>query len=788
MKNSNTSNAGKYFFTLLFIVSVICSSAQSKFTVNGYISDKLSGERIIAASITFKNGLGTTSNNYGFYSFTLPIQTDSIEINFNYVGYEATIIKVAGNVSVKLDIQLGRLSKLQDVTINTSRKSDIQNKTQMSSVTLTGQSIKQIPALLGEADVLKAIQMLPGIQGGNEGSSGIYVRGGGPDQNLILLDGVPVYNASHLFGFFSIFNADAVQNVEVIKGGFPSRYGGRLSSVIDIRMKEGNKNKWQGEGGIGLLSSRFTIEGPLQKGKSSIMVSGRRTYADFIFRPIIRASTNGEVTPGYFFYDLNTKANIYLSKTDQLYLSGYFGKDNFYNKEKFDGNEYENGLDWGNATGMLRWNHEFNRKLFGNLTFHYSKYQFNVGNREVDKDPISNQIETFEQKYLSSIEDVGIKADFDWLPSPDHFVKFGAGAVKHKYRPGVFQNKVQGTVGSDTASLAGTTIDGVETDTYIEDDWRISKKLKANIGLHFTSFHVDNQTFTSLQPRVSLRYLLSTEMSLKLSYAQMNQFIHLLNNSGIGLPSDLWVPATQKVPPQFSKQWALGWAMNKNGVIEYSAEAYYKTMNNIIEYSEGASFINTVDSWQDRVESGRGEAYGLEFFVQKKKGKTTGLIGYTLSWTNRQFNNLNQGRWFPYKFDRRHDFEISINQEIKRKKVNKRTELTVNWVFNTGNATTLPVAAYRDINNNIIDVYTDRNSFRLPPYHRLDVGIRFIKLKKKERERIWTINIFNAYNRLNTFFIYRDDQYNFTTGVSTTKFTQATLFPILPSISYQFKF
>ncbi len=777
----------KMFLLCCILLSTKTINAQSKFTINGYISDKTSGERIQSANITLKNGIGTSSNNYGFYSITLPTQADSIELTFNYVGYNPFSVTIAANANLKLDVLLERLKRFDEVVVTSSNKSDLSNKTQMSSVTLSGAAIKQIPALLGEADVLKAIQMLPGVQGGNEGSSGIYVRGGGPDQNLILLDGVPVYNAAHLFGFFSIFNTDAVQNVEVIKGGFPARYGGRLSSVIDIRMKEGNKNKWQGEGGIGLLSSRFTLEGYLQKGKSSIMISGRRTYADVIFRPLIKAQSDGESSPSFFFYDLNAKANVYLGKKDQLYISSYFGKDNFYNKEKDTRSSYESGLDWGNATGMLRWNHEFNRKTFSNITLHYSKYRFNIQSSQEDKF-VNNTSEIYQQQYFSSIEDVGAKIDFDWLPNPNHFVKIGSGIVLHQYQPGVFQSKSTGTVFNDTSIRRGTLINSSEIDTYIEDDWKISKRLKANIGIHFTSFHVDNESFTSLQPRLSVRYLLNPKMSIKASYAQMNQFIHLLNNSGVGLPNDLWVPVTKNVPPQLSKQWALGWAYNKNSAIEYSVEAFYKTMNNVIEYAEGASFLNTVNDWQERIEKGKGEAYGLELFVQKKKGKTTGMVGYTLSWTNRQFANLNAGQWFPYKFDRRHDFEIAINRELPRKAKNKRTELNINWVFNTGSATTLPVAVYKDNDNNVIEVYTNRNSFRLPAYHRLDVGIRFIKMKRNDKERIWVINIINAYNRLNTFFIYRDDVYDYTTGTSTARFKQVTLFPILPSISYQFKF
>lgn len=775
----------KYFLLPVVILSTFALQAQ-KFTINGYVTDKTSGERLSGASIfLYEKNIGTTSNAYGFYSITLPSQPDSVEIQFSYTGYEVYRIKLLLNENVKLNVLLDHQKQLENVTVRSAKRNAIQNTTQMSSIGLSSEMIKSLPAFLGEADVLKAIQLLPGVQAGSEGSSGIYVRGGGPDQNLILLDGVPVYNASHLFGFFSVFNADAINGVDVIKGGFPARYGGRLSSVIDIRMKEGNNKEFHGEGGIGIIASRFTFEGPIKKGKSSFMVSGRRTYADIFMRPLVKAQSDGNSTAGYFFYDLNAKANLYVTDKDHLYVSGYFGNDKFSTRDKYDENNsksvYEAALKWGNATAMMRWNHEFSRKLFSNLTFNYSRYQFDISDKEETTDPVNGK-ETYLEKYFSGIRDWSAKMDFDWLPSPNHFVKWGISETWHSYRPGVLQSKANTPTFNEDTVLRGKFINTTELDGYVEDDIKLTKNLKVNAGVHLTSFKVEGKTYNSFQPRVAARYLLNKNMSVKASYAQMNQFIHLLTNSGIGLPTDLWVPATRLVPPQLSHQWALGWAYNINDSYEASIEGYYKKMNNIIEYAEGSSFVSTTSDWQTRVVTGQGKSYGAEFFLQKKKGRTTGMIGYTLSWTNRQFDDLNYGKWFPYKYDRRHDAKIAVVHNIS-----KRIQLSADWVYGTGVATTLPVSIYTNSDGNEVEIYNGRNDFRLPAYHRMDVGIKFIK-QKKRYERSWNINIYNVYNRLNTFYVYRSSTYDFTTGIQTPVFYKVTLFPIIPSISYQFKF
>jgi outer membrane cobalamin receptor len=775
-------------FPLMFIG---VSAFAQKITIHGYITDRATGERTLGASIIVSpSNTGTTSNNYGFYSITVPKANDSIEVSYSFVGYQSQQYKFPAKENKRLDVLLSANSVLEDVIVTSSRKNNKVISSQMSTIQLNQEQIKNLPAMLGEADVLRAVQLLPGIQAGNEGNVGFYVRGGGADQNLILLDGVPVYNAMHLFGFFSVFNSDALQTVDVIKGGFPARYGGRLSSVLDIRMKEGNNQEFHGEGGLGLLAARLMLEGPVKKGKSSFMVSGRRTYADLYMRPLIKSINNKGAEAGYYFYDLNAKVNFYLGKKDHLYFSGYFGNDKFDGNVNYDfnsdsllakNNRYKATMEWGNSTAIVRWNHEFSRNLFCNMTFNYTKYQFNLSNTQnVLQATGVNAV--YYQAYSSGIEDKSLRIDLDYLPNPNHFIKIGTSVTRHNYRPGAFQTQITNSSYNNDSSYHAGFISSSEFDTYAEDDIRFSNRIKANVGLHLTGFWVRNNFFTSLQPRVSLRYLLRTDMSLKVSFAQMNQFIHLLTNNGVGMPTDLWVPATGIVPPEKSLQAAIGWQLNWKHNIEFGIESYYKKMDNVIEYKEGSSFVNALNNWENQVVTGTGTSYGIEWMAQKQKGRTTGLIGYTLSWSDRQFADLNNGQPFPYKYDRRHDLKLAVVHALK-----KNIQLSADWVFSTGIATTLPVATYLNYSLSQVQVYDQRNSFRLPPYHRLDISIKFSK-QKKNYERDWIISIYNVYNRLNAYFIYQNTEYDAVTHTYANQFYKFALFPIIPSISYQFKF
>ncbi|RYE24466.1 MAG: TonB-dependent receptor [Sphingobacteriales bacterium] len=773
------------FLTLLLSLCMPALLQAQSITISGYISEKKSSERLIGAVVFDpQRNIGTASNTYGFYSLTIPAAKDSIRIRVSYIGYNTVEKTISATANTSLNIDLENLTDLKEVVV-TAQKDAIQTTTRMSTIDLPIQTIKSLPAFLGEVDIMKAIQLLPGIQSGNEGTSGLYVRGGGPDQNLILLDGVPVYNASHLFGFFSVFNADAIRSVEVVKGGFPARYGGRLSSVIDINMKEGDKNKFHGEGGIGLIASRLTLEGPIQKGKSSFMISGRRTYIDLIASPLINRNSN--LKTGYYFYDLNGKVNFELGKKDHIYFSGYLGNDKFYandngsdNNSFLGGSDYKstqkNNLKWGNITAVGRWNHEFSPKVFGNLTAHYSQYNFLIASSQ--REEYNNEVKTFSLNYKSDIQDKAVKYDLDIIPSANHYIKLGGSFVAHTYAPGALQTKQTG----DTATNVDTTLgnpklNANEIDVYVEDDIRISSKLKANIGLHYTGFMVREKYFGGLQPRVAIRYLITDDLSFKASYVQMAQFIHLLTNSSVGLPTDLWVPATDRVPRQFSHQGAAGFAYTHKSGMELSIEGYYKTMDNVVEYKEGASFLNTNSNWEDKVEIGKGKSYGAELFLQKKKGKFTGMFGYTLSWSTRQFANLNAGEEFPYRYDRRHDIKIAGVYELA-----KNIEASAEWVYGTGNAITMPIGIYRTQDGGEVEVYGKRNGYRMPAYHRGDVSIKFMK-KKPRWERAWVLSVYNVYNRQNAFYIGREiNRYG------ANQFKQYSLFPIIPSISFQFKF
>ncbi len=776
------------------------ANVPTRVTLSGYVTEASSKESLIGANVFERSSRsGTTTNAYGFYSVTLPTRQDSITLVYSYVGYAPQTITLLPRQDTLLNITLKDDALLDEVVVSALAE-EIQEVTQMSAISVPIEQIKAAPALLGEVDVLKTLQLLPGVQSGNEGTSGLYVRGGGPDQNLILLDGVPVYNASHLFGFFSVFNADAINNVQLIKGGFPARYGGRLSSVIDINLKEGNMKEFHGEGSIGLIASKLTLEGPIIKDKTSFIVSGRRTYADLIARPIIQASApeGEEQTLGYYFYDLNAKINHRFSDRDRLFLSAYLGDDHFYSRfvhqDEANGtlkSEDQIGLNWGNITSALRWNHVFGPKLFANTTLTYSRYRFSTTqkyNYEYLDDEQQKVSDQGTQQYLSSIKDYAAKLDFDYIPSPRHYVRFGANATHHTFRPGVLNVRYQnGDEVEQGTQLGSQATEAVETAAYVEDDWEITNRVKLNVGLHVSGFQVEDALYTSWQPRLAGRFLLNNQLSLKASYVQMAQFIHLLTNSGVGLPTDLWVPATSRIRPQQSHQWALGAARTWKQGYEVSLEGYYKTMSNLIEYKEGASFMNVNRDWQDKVATGDGRSYGAELLVQKKQGRTTGWLGYTLSWSNRQFDALNFGRRFPYKYDRRHDIGLAVMHQWK-----ERVEVSFAWVFGTGNTITLPTAIY-DRQGDTFDFNTDsqlysygeRNGHRMRAYHRLDASITFRK-PTRWGERAWVFGVYNAYSRRNPFYLYYTEFYsNFD---EAGQFRQVSLFPIIPSVSYRFNF
>lgn len=786
----------------------ILAQSGSRFTISGYVSDAASGERLIGATVADRrSGQGTVTNTYGFFSLTLP--SDSVLLYCAYIGYEPQAFSLFLKQNQTLNINLGASALLKEVEIVADKYERIEERAQMSRIDVPIEQIKRVPAILGEKDVLRALQLLPGVSGGGEGQAGLYVRGGGPDQNLILLDGVPVYNASHLFGFFSVFNADAIKDVSLTKGGFPARYGGRLSSVIEINMKEGNENEYHGEGSIGVVASKMTLEGPIQKGKSSFIVSARRTYIDILARPLIKKgfeSDGSEGVAGYYFYDLNAKVNHRFSDKDRLYLSFYTGKDKFYFdlNEKYDyganqRDEYStnSGLGWGNLTSALRWNHVLTPRLFANTTLTYSRYKFDTRAESGDRDYVNNQIiseSSYSLHYFSGIDDVAAKIDFDFVPNPQHLVKFGANAIVHTFSPGRFETQIIESEDNTNinAVIGQPKVSATELAMYAEDDWKVTDRLRVNYGLHLSGFLLENNPYFSLQPRLNARYLLDRGWALKGAFSTMRQYIHLLTNESIGLPTDLWLPTTKIVKPQDSWQAAIGVAKSIGKEYEFSGEIYYKEMKNVIAFQEGASLFQ-FDDWQTRVSQGDGTAYGMELFVQKKKGRLNGWIGYTLSWAWRQFDDINQGRRYPYKFDRRHDFEVTGSY-----KISDRVSVAATWVFSTGNAVTLGTSKYQAPDPNYDGYYyswvtthtPERNNYRLRSYNRLDVGIDFTK-KKKYWERTWSFGAYNGYNRKNPFFLTLDTDYEYGPNGQVTEksvLKQISLFPVIPYVSYSFKF
>jgi hypothetical protein len=781
-----------YLILVLFTnLSFTQVDAQEKFTISGYIEDENTGEKLIAANVFDAKSLdGNTTNTYGFYSLTLP--KDSVYLSFSYIGYQTKVIPLYLDKDLIVNIKLSDELSLEEIEVVGERIGRIEEETQMSRIDVPIEQIKRMPALLGEVDVLKTLQLLPGVQSGGEGQSGLYVRGGSPDQNLVLLDGVPIYNVSHVLGVFSVFNADAIKNVTLTKGGFPARYGGRLSSVLEINMKEGNTKEWHGEGSVGLISSKFTLEGPIKKDQTSILVSARRTYADLIFRPIIKSATpadGGQITPKLYFYDLNAKIQHKVNDKHRLFLSAYSGADVFYNKYEEDDLVSEGGIEWGNLISALRWNYQINNKLFLNTTMTYSNYDISFVAGYEDKDAANR--EKFSSKYISGIEDITGKLDFDFIPNPNHYIRFGGSATHHTYRPGALSFKSESGDNQVLDTLIGSQKQtSMEYDLYVEDDMKFGK-FKANVGLHASGFKVNETLYTSLQPRIGMRYLMDNGVALKGAFTTMTQFVNLLTSEAFSLPTDLWVPSTENVKPQESWQAAIGAAKTINNQFEVSVEGFYKQMKNVVSYKEGASFFAGFGTdWQTKITQGDGEAYGAEFFIQKKKGRTTGWVGYTLSWNYRTFPEINGGETYPFRYDRRHDLSIVASHQL-----NDRISFSGAWVFGTGNAVSLPTARYSTAGNisswgasfNDVEVLGDKNAYRMSNYHRLDLSVEFIK-KKKKFERKWIISVYNAYWNKNPYYLFAEDNYDPVTGTSKRELKEVSILPIIPSVAYSFKF
>ncbi|MBA6313927.1 TonB-dependent receptor [Cellulophaga baltica] len=768
-----------------------------KYTVSGYIKEQGSGENLFGVSVYIPElKVGTVTNEYGFFSFTAPKGKHSVV--FSYIGFTSQVKEIDLNADLEVSVHLIASSEaLSEVVVIADQNVKESKVTQMSAVRLNPMDVQDLPALLGEKDVLKTLQLLPGIQGGSEGSSGFFVRGGTPDQNLIILDDAVVYNSNHLFGFFSVFNGDAIKSVEAFKGGFPARYGGRLSSVINIGMKDGNKEKLSGNINIGLISSSVVLEGPINKGKTSFIMSGRRTYADLIAQPFLDKDENG----GYFFTDLNFKIHHIFSSKDKLYWSNYYGKDKFYSKYIDATAKEKTNLAWGNITSTLRWNHQFNNKLFVNSSLIFSNYDFKIN---IDNEDL--QIDDYNDNYLfktsSGIDDYSVKTDVDYYPNNNHSVKFGAIATRHNFTP-------QRLVIKDTYSGNINKIqelNSFEGAVYLEDDWKVTDKLHVSPGLRASYFNYKAQNYLNFEPRLALSYNLRPDLAFKASYSKMNQYIHLLSSSGIGLPTDLWVSSTDNVRPQSSEQYAIGIAKDfQEKDYSFSAEAYYKKLDNVISYKEGASFLalDNLESgkninWEENITTGQGWAYGTELLFRKQSGPLTGWLGYTLSWSERQFDELNLGKKFFDRYDRRHDISL-----VGIYKPSEKITVSGTWVLSTGNNYTLPnlqrlnnlgnfpINTNYSYYNGSEEFSSGRNNFRGETTHRLDLGIQFHKKKKNNKVRTWGISLYNAYSRQNPFIYTLDDKYydyNDPNATIEKELTRTSVLMLIPSINYNLKF
>lgn len=776
----------------LFCLMSIAGQSQTKFAINGYVRDSASGESIIGATIAVSGLTKTiTTNQYGYYSITL--DSGAHLLMASHVSYFAKQLSLSLQASQQLDFLLTSKSAAMNEVVVYSRQKDANVKNaQMGKIDLSISQIKSVPAFMGEVDILKTIQLLPGVRNAGEGNAGFYVRGGGPDQNLILLDDAIVYNTGHLFGFFSIFNSDAIKNVSLIKGGMPAQYGGRISSVLDISMKDGNSQVFTGEGGIGAISSRLSLQGPILKNKSSFIISGRRTYIDALLKPFVSKKSNAYGS-GYFFYDLNAKANFQLSEKDRLFLSGYFGRDVFAYKNAQ--RSFRADIPWGNSTATLRWNHIFNRRLFANTTLVYNDYNFTFGAAQ----------NNFELALASGIKDGGAKIDFDYYPAARHKVRFGGQSTLHKFIPNVVSGRQDSVVFNPSNEDVKYAL---ENGLYIQDDWDITSKLKVNVGLRWSSFSqkgpytryirdqnenkLDSIYYSSFQtiknysgfePRFTIRYTLDESTSLKAAITRNLQFTHLVSNSGTTLPTDLWVPSTFMVKPQTCWQYSAGIFKNfNNNQFETSLEVYYKDMRNQIEYKEG--YTPALKDPEVDFVFGRGWSYGSELFINKVRGRLTGWIGYTLSWTWRKFDQLNGGEKFPAKYDRRHDLSIVGNYELSPK-----WKLGSVFVYGTGNATSLPVRFYF-VEGVLTQEYSKINQYRLAPYHRLDISATYTPrpFNKKRFQSSWVFGIYNVYSRLNPYFVYFDQDGSIINGDLKIEARQVSLFPILPSVTWNFKF
>lgn len=808
--------------------SIILKKKPRQVVISGFVREATSSEPLIGASVyQTTHRKGTATNSYGFFSLSL--DPGDINLQISYIGYQSQLLSFPFmERDTLITIELVNNTSLKEVLVLADdREHQLLHTTRMGSLEFDQQTIRNTPVMFGEADIVKTLQLTPGVTSGTDGFAGMFVRGGNQDENLFLIDGNPVYHINHLGGLFSAFNADAIRNIEFFKAGFPSRYGGRLSSVIDVHTKDGNMKEFHGSATLGLIAGNVSLEGPIVKDRTSFAVSLRRTWLDAITAPTLAILNHhylkkdgNKVHGGYNFYDLNAKLNHKFSDRSRIFLSFYNGRDALHGgSEEFNEDksmtpfhsEYKAHLRWGNLLASAGWTYVFNSKLFGKLSGVFTQYRSSMA-RSLEEEYGESNDENHYQSYnemssSTAILDIGARAAFDYLPRPDHHIRFGGDLLIHRFRPEYSQMKIKNTSQTDSLSIGTVFTDDLlwarEGSAFLEDDWDISEALRVNAGLRFSFFNVERKTYTGFEPRLSLRWKLRDNLSLKASFSRMNQYIHLVSESFISLPADAWMPVTRKLKPLVSDQISAGAYYNLNKQFDLSMEVYYKKLNNLLEYKEGYTFLPVFSSWEDKMVMGEGRSYGMELMLRKNMGKTTGWIGYALSWSDRLFDTINNGNRYPAKYDSRHKLNIVLMHKLSEK-----VELSAAWSLASGTYATLSLESYQSTLNNgnqrwepekdaefvEIDYFGERNNFQFPTYHRLDLGINIFRPKKSGRLGIWNVSVFNAYCRRNPIAIFKThrnsmsaDDYNAGKGFKPV-FKMASLWPIIPSVSYTYKF
>ena len=768
------------------------ANAQERATISGYINDLQGKETILGATIVnVGTTLGTITNEFGFYSITLP--KGNVNLRYSYVGYTAQTMSFNLTKDTVINVLLSGDAQLQEIVVTGEKAEAGIASTGMGSLDIPVRMIEHTPTLLGETDLMRTIQMTPGVQQGVGGASSFFVRGGNGDENLVLLDGAPVYKIDHLFGFFSVFTPEAIKKVSFYKSSFPARYNGRTSSVMDVRTKDGDLQNYHGSVSIGLLTSRINFEGPIVKDKTAFNISARTTYFSAVATPFMPKDSKFS----YWFYDLNAKINHKFSDKDRLFFGLYNGQDKYHDNYEDDWGDnnyhdhYGSDMKWGNTIPSLRWNHVFSQKLFSNTTISYNHYRMNLSSFDEETNKSNNSFTSSSSTYGSEIIDWGASSDFDFMPSPKHSIKFGINYLYHDFAPETtsMRDKYNDKESSSdsTYSTTGKEIYAHELSLYIEDNWKLTDFLHVNPGFAYTVFSEEGKSYHNYQPRLSVKYIINSYWNVKASFTMMSQCVHMLSSTPIAMPTDLWVPITKDIKPEHATQYSVGAYCTRIKGYEFSLEGYFKEMDNVLEYKDGMSYMGFSGNWNQLVAMGEGTSKGVEFMARKTSGALTGMVSYTLSKSDRKFDRgsgVNNGKKFPFTYDRRHNFNIALSQEF-----NERIQLDVTWMFYSGAYTSIstskePMITPEGVGSKI-GYIEGRNNYHLPPTHLMCIGINFTK-QKKHCQRIWNFSVYNAYNSMNPAFVYKkeDDYGNIVEG----KLTKITILPIIPSFTLTYKF